>query len=44
MNRRRLEAEPIRVALLAVSGRLDLQRPQGSLTETITGGEFGRQA
>jgi hypothetical protein len=44
MNRRRLEAEPIRDALLAVSGRLDLKRPAGSLTQTITGGEIGRQA
>ncbi len=44
MNRRRLEAEPIRDALLAVSGRLDLKRPEGSLTQTITGGEIGRQA
>jgi hypothetical protein len=44
MNRRRLEAEPIRDALLAVSGRLDLARPKGSLVQTISGGEIGRQA
>jgi hypothetical protein len=44
MNRRRLEAEAIRDSLLAVSGQLDLARPEGSLTQTITGGEIGRQA
>ncbi len=44
MNRRRLEAEVIRDSLLAVSGQLDLARPAGSLTQTITGGEIGRQA
>ena len=44
MNRRRLDAEAIRDAILAVSGNLDLQRPEGSLTQTITGGEIGRQA
>jgi hypothetical protein len=44
MNRRRLEAEPIRDALLAISGRLDLARPEGSLVQTISGGEIGRQA
>jgi hypothetical protein len=44
MNRRRLEAEVIRDSLLAVSGQLDLARPVGSLTQTITGGEIGRQA
>jgi cytochrome c553 len=44
MNRRRLEAEAIRDSLLAVSGRLDLKRPEGSLTQTISGGEIGRQA
>jgi cytochrome c553 len=44
MNRRRLEAEPIRDSLLAVSGQLDLARPAGSLTQTIQGGEIGRQA
>ncbi len=44
MNRRRLDAEAIRDSLLAVSGQLDLARPVGSLTQTITGGEIGRQA
>ena len=44
MNRRRLEAEAIRDSLLAVSGRIDLKRPEGSLTQTISGGEIGRQA
>jgi hypothetical protein len=44
MNRRRLEAEAIRDSILAVSGQLDLKRPAGSLTQTITGGEIGRQA
>jgi cytochrome c553 len=44
MSRRRLDAEAIRDALLAVSGQLDLKRPQGSLTQEISGGEIGRQA
>jgi hypothetical protein len=44
MNRRRLEAEAIRDSILFVSGKLDLQRPEGSLTQTIQGGEIGRQA
>ena len=44
MNRRRLEAEAIRDSLLAVSGQLDLKRPAGSLTQSITGGEIGRRA
>ena len=44
MNRRRLEAEAIRDAMLYVGGNLDLKRPTGSLTQTITGGEIGRQA
>jgi len=44
MNRRRLEAEAIRDAVLYVAGNLDLKRPEGSLTQTITGGEIGRQA
>ncbi|MEX2175504.1 MAG: PSD1 and planctomycete cytochrome C domain-containing protein [Pirellulaceae bacterium] len=44
MNRRRLEAEAIRDSLLAVSGQLDLVRPVGSLTQSITGGEIGRRA
>jgi mono/diheme cytochrome c family protein len=44
MSRRRLDAEVIRDAILAVSGQLDLQRPQGSLTQEISGGEIGRQA
>jgi hypothetical protein len=44
MNRRRLEAEAIRDAILSVAGSLDLKRPEGSLTQTIKGGEIGRQA
>ena len=44
MNRKRLEAEAIRDAILAISGNLDLKRPEGSLTQTIQGGEIGRQA
>jgi hypothetical protein len=44
MNRRRLEAEAIRDAILFVGGNLDLKRPEGSLTQTIQGGEIGRQA
>ena len=44
MNRRRLEAEAIRDSLLSISGQLDLSRPAGSLTQTIAGGEIGRQA
>lgn len=44
MNRKRLEAEAIRDAVLHVAGSLDLKRPIGSLTQTITGGEIGRQA
>jgi hypothetical protein len=44
MNRRRLEAEAIRDALLAVAAQLDLERPRGSLVQTISGGEIGRQA
>jgi hypothetical protein len=43
MNRRRLEAEAIRDAVLYVAGNLDLKRPQGSPTESITG-EIGRRA
>ncbi|HZL88522.1 MAG TPA: PSD1 and planctomycete cytochrome C domain-containing protein [Pirellulaceae bacterium] len=44
MSRRRLDAEVIRDSILAVSGQLDLKRPQGSLTQEISGGEIGRQA
>jgi cytochrome c553 len=42
MNRRRLEAEAIRDAMLAASGNLNLQRPQGSLVQEIGEGEVGR--
>jgi hypothetical protein len=43
MNRRRLEAEAIRDAMLAASGRLQLQRPEGSPVMKATGGnEIGR--
>jgi hypothetical protein len=43
MNRRRLEAEAIRDAVLYVAGKLDLTRPHGSPTESISG-EIGRRA
>ncbi len=42
MPRRRLEAEPLRDAMLAVSGLLRLDRPQGSLVMQIGEGEVGR--
>lgn len=43
MSRRRLEAEAIRDAILAASGRLDLTRPPfGSLVAKIGEGEVGR--
>ncbi len=44
MSRRRLDAEAIRDAILAVGGQLDLQRPPGSLTQEVSGGEIGRRA
>jgi hypothetical protein len=37
--RRRLEAEPLRDAILAVSGRLNLKPPQGSLSEAVAAGK-----
>ena len=43
MNRRRLEAEAIRDAVLYVAGSLDLERPTGSPTQQIDG-EIGRRA
>lgn len=43
MNRRRLEAEAIRDAILAVGGNLDLTRPQGSPVQDLSG-EIGRRA
>ena len=42
MPRRRLEAEPLRDAMLAVSGLLNLDRPRGSLVMQIGEGEVGR--
>lgn len=42
MNRRRLEAEPIRDAMLAVSGNINLNRPHGSTVLRIGEGEVGR--
>lgn len=42
MNKRRLEAEAIRDALLAVSGELDLQRPFGSVVMNVGDGNVGR--
>jgi hypothetical protein len=41
-NRRRLEAEAIRDAMLAVSGQLDLARPEASQVTQIGEGEVGR--
>ena len=41
-NRRRLEAEAIRDAMLAVSGQLDLNRPIASQVTEIGEGEVGR--
>jgi cytochrome c553 len=43
MNRRRLDAEAIRDAVLFVGGSLDLARPHGSPTQSIEG-EIGRRA
>ncbi len=42
MPRRRLEAEPLRDAMLAVTGLLRADRPQGSLVMEIGEGEVGR--
>lgn len=42
--RRRLEAEPIRDAMLAVSGELDLRRPFASSTLTVANVELGSSA
>jgi mono/diheme cytochrome c family protein len=44
MSPRRLDAEAIRDAILAASGKLNLSRPAGSLVQEISGGEIGRQA
>ena len=44
MSRRRLEAEVIRDSILAVSGQLNLNRPDGSLTQEVSEGEIGRRA
>jgi len=44
MSPRRLDAESIRDAVLAVSGQLDLERPKGSTLGTRGGGEIGRGA
>lgn len=41
-NRRRLEAEAIRDAVLVVSGQLNADRPDGSLVQRIGEGEVGR--
>jgi cytochrome c553/mono/diheme cytochrome c family protein len=43
MSRKRLEAEAIRDAVLATSGKLKLERPHGSPVMKLTGGELGRQ-
>ena len=42
MNQRRLEGEAIRDAMLAVSGRLDLQRPRASAAAELGEGIVGR--
>jgi len=43
-SRRRLEAEPIRDALLAVAGRLELKRPMGSASLALQNLELGSDA
>jgi len=43
-DRRRLEAEAIRDAILAASGRLDLERPVGSRVLTLANTELGAPA
>ncbi len=42
MNVRRLEVEPMRDAILTVSGRLDLGRPEGSPVMRVSSGEMRR--
>jgi Protein of unknown function (DUF1553) len=42
MNRRRLEAESVRDAMLAVSGKLDLKRPVGTLLREVGEGNVGQ--
>jgi cytochrome c553 len=42
-GRRRLDAEAIRDAILAISGELDLQRPKSSPLQNLGQGEIGRQ-
>ena len=42
MNRRRLEAEAVRDAMLAVSGNLDSQRPLGTLLRDVGEGNVGQ--
>jgi cytochrome c553 len=42
-GRRRLDAEAIRDAMLAVSGELDVQRPASSPLQNLGQGEIGRQ-
>ena len=42
MSRRRLEAEPLRDAMLAASGQLNLERPLGSAVMKMGEGEVGR--
>jgi hypothetical protein len=43
MSRRRLDAEAIRDATLAVSGQLDLERPHASVVAELGFAEFGRR-
>ena len=42
MNRRRLEAEAVRDTILAVSGQLDRERPQGTLLRDAGEGNVGQ--
>ncbi len=42
MSRRRLEAEPLRDAMLAVAGTLNTERPEASPVAVIGNGEVGR--
>lgn len=41
-NKRRLDAESIRDAILAVSGQIDLERPEGSIVAELGPGFIGR--
>lgn len=42
-GRRRLDAEAIRDSMLAIAGKLELERPKGSPMTSLGNGEIGRQ-